>query len=1129
VTALRIILLLAALLAVVSLAAILAWLLHGAYLTVRERRLAARKGLYRDLVTGLATRERELLEPAYRQLETIRDVEALEAVLEEQARKSTERPAWLLDAYDRLGLVQKYVRRLRNARRWRDRAFAGELLGRVGNATAVPALLETVRATRTEDADVREIALRALARIADPRAVKPLVVALREAEPWLAPRIADILVRHGDAVVDPMLQFLEDPGRHPARAWAANVLGELRPTRAFATLARALEDPDDEVRAKAATALGLVRDSRAVSYLLDRLLTDPAPFVRARIAGALGRFDAPEVVDRLVRGLGDRAWWVRMRSVEALEQIGAPAEGALLAALDDTDPEIRLRAAVGLERLGVPARLTGLIERGEASPDVVDIFARFGNAGARELLSEQLRHPSSRVRTATVEAIRRAGRRDVAAELVSVAAADAAPEVRAAALRTLRLLGVRQGVPVALDRLGDADDSVREAAADLVGRLGGAEAAGHLRARAGDPTPAVRAAVATALGLVGAPETQEDFARLLHDPEPAVRAAAARGAAEAGCRPVVPDLVERLADDDPSVRTAAARALGQVGDPTVVPVLLRALRGAAPGLREAVADAVPRLDPGAAPRLLEELRGLGDAPGRVAAVRALAQARAADAVPALTASWGDPAGEVRAEVAAALGRLGAADAAGLLEQGLADPDAAVRARASDGLARLGRLQAVPAIGRLLAHDPDATVRERAALALGLLRAEDGKETLIAACGREPDPAARAAAVLALASWDEESLVARLLSMGDEAGVRQVLEARLKDDAEYRLLAQRVRTARHAELRALGTGSRPEMERALADGMRGTLDPAGRVRLVQGLRAFQGERSRGALRQVLHSDPAPAVRAAALSALGGVAAAGEIEELATRALTDPDPTVRRTAVTLCRQLPADRILPTLLGALRADEEPVVLEAVGAQAEQAFDAFEAHVLGVGERGEALVAAARLARFIHHPDLARLLPPMAVHPEPDVRAAVAELQRARPDLARGDLLDGLLADPVPEVRRLAVRAASSAKHPGTAALARDPDAGVRAAAVVASLMGGAEIDVPADLPRAALAEEVDAATDREALRVLSRTHPDAARRAGAAVLLAVAGDAAARAVAEQDPSEQVRARVRAALGGA
>src|SRR3954471_18146072 len=179
------VLLAAGLLLAAAILSILAWFLSSFYLDRVERRLAARKGLYRDLVADLATRELALLEPTIHQMRTLYDLDALEAVLEEQARSATGRPGWLLEVYDQLGLVDKYIDKLQNARKWRDRAFAAELLGRVGGAKAVPALLSTVQATQSEDADVREIALRALARIADPGAVQPLVEALARAEIWL--------------------------------------------------------------------------------------------------------------------------------------------------------------------------------------------------------------------------------------------------------------------------------------------------------------------------------------------------------------------------------------------------------------------------------------------------------------------------------------------------------------------------------------------------------------------------------------------------------------------------------------------------------------------------------------------------------------------------------------------------------------------------------------------------------------------------------------------------------------------------------------------------------------------------------------------------------------------------------
>ena len=57
----ELVLLAAGLMLAVGLLTILAWFIYTSYLDRVERRLAARKGLYRELVTELATRDRALL------------------------------------------------------------------------------------------------------------------------------------------------------------------------------------------------------------------------------------------------------------------------------------------------------------------------------------------------------------------------------------------------------------------------------------------------------------------------------------------------------------------------------------------------------------------------------------------------------------------------------------------------------------------------------------------------------------------------------------------------------------------------------------------------------------------------------------------------------------------------------------------------------------------------------------------------------------------------------------------------------------------------------------------------------------------------------------------------------------
>ena len=1164
-TALNLILIVAGAMLGVGLLTVLAWLIYSWYLDRVERRLAARKGLYRELVSNLAVRDRALLHPTIHQISTLYDLDALEAVLEEQARNASGRPGWLLEVYDELGLVDKYIDMLRSARKWRERAFAAELLGRVGGAKAVPALLETVVATRTEDSDVREVALRALARIADPRAVQPLIQALETAEGWLAPRIADILTRHGEAVVEPLVTMLNDGNHRPARAWAANVLGEVRAHRAFPSLVRLLGDPEDEVRAKAATALGRLGDARAVGYLLEHLLTDPAPFVRARIAAALGQFGSPDVINRLVRALGDPAWWVRLRTVEALEQIGGVAEGPLLVALDDPDSEIRVRAAVALERLGVPDNLVRMIDSGARVPEAYETLVKFATTGAREFLAELTQHESPQVRSAAVTAIGRAERRDLADELLRIASEDPDASLRAQAFTALRSLTIREAVPVALAGLSDPDHRVRAAAVGVIGQLGGTDVVDLVRAQASDADPAVRSAAIRALGSLGAAHAEADVRRLLGDPMSEVREAAILAATEGRLRSLVPTLLDLLQDPEADVRRKAAQAVGTLGEPAVVPILLRAFPDPAAGVTEAIAVAVGRLDPEAVGGLVEALVDSPDIESKLALIDTLTRTRAG-ALSVLERLGRDPVPAVRAAVIQAVGRRAhrhpseAEPAASLIDSGLQDSEEVVRVQAIDACSRVDGESRGSALLASLEDDPSPLARERIGLALGLLRLPEAEGALLDACRRAEPANVRAAAALAAGAFGGQSIVALVVEMPDAGAVREILRERLKRDPRFRLLGKRLSRARQLELRALTTATDAEAQASLARGMRSMLDAGDRVRLIRSLRAFQGEESQAALLQTIRGDPIPEVRTAALTAVVGLLDPEELLSTGARALGDPNVLVRRTAITLFSRGNPERAMPRLIQSLRVDDDPAVLAAAASLAQEHFDLFAQTAQASPADTERAVLAIRIARHIVHPDLAGLLRYFARSERPEVRAAVAELWRQRPELAdaaslealtidpeiwirrsvagavlaaeRYDLLEAMTQDPDATVRRevaLVLGRAAPVRGQGVSTLERlaaDADMSVRAAAYVARLLQGIALPLPPELDGQVAAEAVRESANLQRLRQTARTSASEDQRLAAALALALLQDDIAREVARTDPAPAIRHRVAGAL---
>lgn len=1164
-TALDLVLIVAGIMLAVGLLTVSAWLVYSWYLENVERRLEKRKGLYRDLVSDLANREEALLHPTIHQISNLYDLDALEAVLEEQARGASGQPRWLLDVYDELGLVDKYINRLRSARKWRDRAFAAELLGRVGGAKAVPALLETVVAARSEDSDVREVALRALARIGDPRAVDPLIQALETADPWLAPRIADILSRHGEAAVDPLIAVLNAGDHLLARSWAANVLGEVGAQRAYPSLVRLLDDPEDEVRSKAAAALGRLGDSRAVPHLLDHLLTDPTSFVRVRIAASLGNFGGPQVIDRLVRALGDPAWWVRVRSVEALEQIGSVAEGPLLIALDDADPEIRARAAVALERLGVPDNLVRMIESGERVSEAYQTLTKFASTGTREFLSELTQHDSRQVRIGAVAAIRQAGRRDLADELIRIAESDSEPSLRGDALSALTTLGIAEAVPAALSRLVDNDQRVRAAAAELVGQLGGPDTADQLRTQTHDDDPLVRAAAIRGLSGIVGNRAEPEVRRLLGDVSSIVRDAALLAAEQGRMHAVVPAVLECLQDGNPLVRRRAAAVAGTLGDSPAVPALLQAFPDESTEVSEAIAVAVSRLDPGAAASLVDALAASSDVESKLALLRTVTRLPGTGYAVLLKLSE-DASPVVRAAAVGAIGRRchraseDVEEAVAGIRRALQDADERVRAKAVDAFSRAAGVAAVSVMAGLLETDPSPLVRERAALAIGLLGAAEGQRAVIAATRRAEPVNVRATATLAGAWFEGQNIVERVREMPDEGAARDFLRQRLERDSRFRLLARRLSRTHNLELRALTSHSDAESQAVLSQSTKSTLAAGDRVRLIGSLRSFQGEQSRNALLRMVREDPSPEVRTVALGALGDVLEEDELLATATRALGDPNVLVRRAGVALFAKGSPVRAVPTLIHALRVDDDPAVLASAAAVVEQQFDQFFETAQSVDADPDRAVLVLRIVRHMAHPDLASLPPYFARSTSPDIRIAVADLWRNRPDIADPAGLEGLTIDPEVTIRRSAAGAAvaaerydllqamtqdpdSSVRHEVAISLAGaqplrpaglttletlagDRDMAVRAAAYVAHLLQGIGLSLPPELDPRLAAETLRQAADLPELRRLARTSPSEERRLAAGLGLALLQDDVARDVARSDPAPSIRHRVSGAL---
>ena len=208
-----------------------------------------------------------------------------------------------------------------------------------------------------------------------------------------------------------------------------------------------------------------------------------------------------------------------------------------------------------------------------------------GEGASRRLLEEGIRSADSDIRISAITTLGRLGQRhEWAVDALIEALTTGGEPVRVAAQldRLAPLLGDRL-IPL----LAHPSDLVRFCATRLVARYP-ALAEPHIPELTRDASPNVRAAALETLRTTRSAEALRCSLRLLDDPHPRVRANACRTAMAIGGPRAAPFLAMRLGDESWWVREAAREALVVAGA-DVVTVVLPLLEAEDPDLRHAAA------------------------------------------------------------------------------------------------------------------------------------------------------------------------------------------------------------------------------------------------------------------------------------------------------------------------------------------------------------------------------------------------------------------------------------------------------------------------------------------------------------------------------------------------------------
>ncbi|MCE5337213.1 MAG: HEAT repeat domain-containing protein [Methanomicrobiaceae archaeon] len=278
------------------------------------------------------------------------------------------------------------------------------------------------------------------------------------------------LIMMGRPAVDGLIRALRDENPDVQTA-AASLLGEMRET-AVAPLMDALSDTDRFVRLVAARNLGKIGNRRAIEALIGSLHREPDGEVRATVAEALGYMGSGQAIEPLALALRDRDELVKIAAARSLGYMGDNrALEPLILALSDVDDRVRHAAIEALKDPGDTVRgyLVGALRSGDEKFRAGAAEALSASGWVPENGGEEALYLMARDRWADVE---RVGAD--ALPVLAGALSDPSIEVRANVVRTIARIGGDGAIAPLTRALQDDALAVRKRAERALVEMGDA-------------------------------------------------------------------------------------------------------------------------------------------------------------------------------------------------------------------------------------------------------------------------------------------------------------------------------------------------------------------------------------------------------------------------------------------------------------------------------------------------------------------------------------------------------------------------------------------------------------------------------------------------------------------------------